>query len=602
MSALSACAQNNAGVADAAPQIAATDAVDMKPVPTKINKTADGYQLLRAGKPYQIKGAGGDGDWAMLAKYGGNSVRTWGADDLAKQLSQAQKLGLSVTAGIWLGHTEHGFDYGDEAQVKAQFEAAKKVIDQFKDSPALLMWGIGNEMEGYKDTTDPKMWAAVQQIAAYAHKVDPNHPTMTVVAEIGGDKVAALHKNCPDIDVVGINSYAGAASIPDRYKKAGGTKPYVLTEFGPAGTWEVGKTDWGAAIEPTSSAKADAYANAWKAAIADKPLALGGYAFTWGNKQEATATWFGMLLPDGEPLGAVDAMSRVWTGKAPPESAPIIEKLDLTGAPKIAPGALINANLKVSDPDKDPIKVNWILQADPMVQGSNGDTEAVPPTFPEAIVKSDNDGAQVKMPAIGGAYRLFAYARDGKGGAAVANIPLFVEGGDKAPAAKARAAKLPFALTPEDGAPPYAASGFMGNTGAITVENSTDNPHSGKSSLKAQYKAADNWGGVVWQSPADDWGDKPGGFDLSGAKKLTFWARGAKGGEKVEFGYGVLDRDKKYYDTAKGKTMETLTSDWKQYTLPVGDVDLSRIKTGFYWTAAGQGAPVTFYLDDIRWE
>ncbi len=600
---LGGCASNNAGVADAAPQIAVNNAMNTTPVPVSLNKTVDGgYQLLRNGQPYLIKGAGGDGDWAQLAKRGANSVRTWGADNLGQQLDKAQKLGLTVTAGIWLGHTEHGFSYDDPKQVAAQFEAAKKVIDQYKDHPALLMWGIGNEMEGHDPKTNPNVWKAIQQIAAYAHQVDPNHPTMTVTADIGADKVPSLNQYSPDIDVLGINSYGGATSIPQRYKEAGGVKPYVLTEFGPAGSWESGKTDWGAAIEPTSSAKAGAYATAWNKAIKDQPLALGGYAFTWGNKQEATATWFGMLLPDGEQLGAVDAMSQIWTGQKPPESAPVIESYGLKGAPKVEPGAVVNADLKVSDPDGDPVKVEWILQADPMVAGSNGDAEATPPSFPDAIVKADNAGAQVKMPSFGGAYRLFAYARDGKNGAAVANIPLFVEGGAKAPASTTKKASLPLDLTPENGAAPYAASGFMGNTGAIALETSTDNPHSGKSALKAQYNATDNWGGVVWQSPVNDWGDAPGGWDLSGAKKLTFWARGAQGGEKVEFGYGVLDRDKKYYDTAKGKLTATLTNAWKQYEIPIGDVDLSRIKTGFYWTAAGAGAPVTFYLDDIRWE
>lgn len=599
---LAGCASNNVGVADAAPQVADNSAMNMTPILVKLDVTADGAQLMRDGKPYLIKGAGGDGDWAALQKRGANSVRTWGADKLGTQLDEAQKLGLTVTAGIWLGHTEHGFSYDDPAQVAAQFEAAKKVIDQHKDHPALLMWGIGNEMEGHDPKTNPNVWKAVQQIAAYAHQVDPNHPTMTVTADIGADKVPSLNKYCPDIDVLGINSYGGATSIPARYKEAGGTKPYVLTEFGPNGSWEVGKTDWGAAIEPTSSAKANAYAMAWNKAIVNSPLALGGYAFTWGNKQEATATWFGMLLPDGEQLGAADAMSQIWTGQKPPESAPVIADFKLDGAPKTQPGALINADLKVSDPDSDPIKVEWILQGDPMVFGTNGDTEAVPPTYPDAIIKADNSGAQIKMPAYGGAYRLFAYARDGRNGAAVANIPLFVEGDAKAPASTVRKASFPFDLTPETGPMPYAASGYMGNSGAIALENSTDNPHSGKSALKAEYKAADNWGGVVWQSPANDWGDKAGGFDLSGAKKLTFWARGAQGGEKVEFGYGVLDRDKKFYDTAKGKISTTLTSDWKQYEVAIGDVDLSRIKTGFYWTAAATGAPITFYLDDIKYE
>src|SRR5436305_1091987 len=95
------------------------------------------------------------------------------------------------------------------------------------------------------------VWSAINSIAARAHKLDPNHPTFTVVAEIGGDRVKNIHRLCPEIDVVGINSYAGAATVPERYKKAGGTKPFVLTEFGPAGTWESKKNHYGAVPEPT---------------------------------------------------------------------------------------------------------------------------------------------------------------------------------------------------------------------------------------------------------------------------------------------------------------------------------------------------------------
>src|SRR4051812_17599014 len=100
-------------------------------------------------------------------------------------------------------------------------------------------------MEGNGAGDNPAIWKAVDQIAAAAKEVDPNHPTMTVVAELGGARVKSIHAMCPHIDIVGINSYGGAPSIGERYKKAGGTKPYVLTEFGPAGTWECGKNSWG---------------------------------------------------------------------------------------------------------------------------------------------------------------------------------------------------------------------------------------------------------------------------------------------------------------------------------------------------------------------
>src|SRR4051795_8593028 len=72
---------------------------------------ADGkWQLLRDGKPYFIKGVGGDAPKAMLPEVGANSFRTWGADRLDAQLDEAQRLGLTVTVGIWLEHERHGFD------------------------------------------------------------------------------------------------------------------------------------------------------------------------------------------------------------------------------------------------------------------------------------------------------------------------------------------------------------------------------------------------------------------------------------------------------------------------------------------------------------
>ena len=80
---------------------------------------------------------------------------------------------------------------------------------------------------------------------------------MTVIAEVGGNKVANLHKYCPDIDIVGINSYAGGQNVGDRYLKqvlAGTAKPYIITEFGPPGQWEYwSKTAFKALNEMTSA-------------------------------------------------------------------------------------------------------------------------------------------------------------------------------------------------------------------------------------------------------------------------------------------------------------------------------------------------------------
>ena len=144
----------------------------------------------------------------------------------------------------------------------------------------------------------------------------------------------------------------------------------------------------------------------------------------------------------------------------------------------------------------------------------------------------------------------------------------------------------------------------MGDHKSIHLDPAcTEQPHAGKTCLRCEFAADTGWGGVVWQSPAGDWGDRGGGYDLTGAKELTFWARGEKGGEVVTFLFGTIAKPKKFFDTGKGALEKvTLTRDWQRFAIPVAGLDLTRIKTGFVWTLASTGQPIVFYLDNIRWE
>ena len=142
------------------------------------------------------------------------------------------------------------------------------------------------------------------------------------------------------------------------------------------------------------------------------------------------------------------------------------------------------------------------------------------------------------MPKDGGGYRLYAYVYDARGNAATANVPLFVKG-PAAPRPPGQGLQAPAGRL-RRGGPREAARISPPATWATprpsrSQEDCPDAPHSGKTCIRVDYQAGDGWGGVVWQSPANDWGDAPGGFDLTGAKALTFWARGAKGGEAVDF-------------------------------------------------------------------
>jgi hypothetical protein len=387
------------------------------PIKTELVKTAAGWELKRGGKPFYVKGVGGDFDKQRLVAIGGNAFRTWGVGpDTQEQLDNAQKLGLAVCVGIWLGSSPEAIN-GALGQVE-------ETVARYKDHPAVLMWGIGNEMEN-QQPDNPALWQALERLAAAAKKIDPNHPTMTVLAEMGRDnmKIRMVHEHCPSIDIVGINSYAGAVAVPERYKKVGGTKPYVLTEYGPPGQWESGRTPWNASFELSSTEKGERYRKAWTDGIvAAKGMALGGYAFLWGNKNEATVTWYGMMLPDGSNLEPIEALAKEW-GKPLANGCPKIKSLKIEGPASVPPGTVIKASVEAVDPENDKLSYEWVLRGDSRDNRYGGGAKAEIEALAGAIAKGDGPTVEVKLPGAG-PYRLFVYIRDGKGNAAVGNIPL----------------------------------------------------------------------------------------------------------------------------------------------------------------------------------
>ena len=153
----------------------------------------------------------------------------------------------------------------------------------------------------------------------------------------------------------------------------------------------------------------------------------------------------------------------------------------------------------------------------------------------------------------------------------------------------------------------YVPSGFTGDYGAIKMdEKCKDNPKSGDTCLKFTYTGEPtqslNWAGVFFQNPANNWGTIDGGYDLTGAKKLTFFARGEKGGEMVEFKFGGISAA--FSDSAGGGTGQlVLTKEWKQYEIPLENEDLPYVLSGFAWVTEQKNSPggMAFFLDEIAY-
>ena len=169
----------------------------------------------------------------------------------------------------------------------------------------------------------------------------------------------------------------------------------------------------------------------------------------------------------------------------------------------------------------------------------------------------------------------------------------------------------PFAVYTDGNSPDnhYIPSGWMGDWGDMKIDDKhMDNPRSGTTSFQIVYngKAAQGarWAGIYWQNPPNNWGTRPGGYDLTGAKKLTFWARGDKGGERIEeFKIGGITGEYADSDVA-GIGPVVLTPEWQQFTIDLEGKDLSSISGGFCWATNIDVNPegCTFYLDDIKYE
>jgi hypothetical protein len=408
-----------------------------QPIPVTVSTNANGFVLLRNGSPYFIKGAGGDAFPERLKEYGGNSIRTWGTDaNTIILLDKAHQLGLTVTMGLWVGHQAHGFDYNNTAAVQAQLEEFREWVRRYKDHPAVLAWGIGNEVELGTSASvfNKKVWNAINDIAAMIHQEDGNHPTLTITAGIDVDKAKDIIQRAPELDMLGVNSYGGIGGVANTLNAASWQKPYVITEWGPNGPWEVNRTSWGAALEQTSTEKAALYKSRYENAILGNPgKCLGSYVFLWANKMEETPTWFGLFMPTlaGEETEVVDVMHYVWSGAWPGNRAPKITTALINSKSAGQSPILTNdvgniATISATDPDGDPLTYEFLFRPE---TGTVGITKIPPATIeylPGLIDQQSGSSITFRAHSNLQNYRLFIFVRDNHNNVATANIPFRV--------------------------------------------------------------------------------------------------------------------------------------------------------------------------------
>ena len=247
----------------------------------KVEKFDDGWKLLINGKPQIINGMNWDyypigtsysydiwkqpsdiiqkaidNEMRLLQNMGVNAIRVYTGIPKKWITYIYEKYGIytmlnysfgryGVTVnGAWMPHT----DYSDPRVQKLLINEVKKLAEDYKNTPGLLMYLLGNEnnyglfwrgaetedipLEDRKSTKMAHHLYKVIDKAALAMKsIDNSHP----VALCNGDLLFLdiIAKEAPDVDIFGTNSYRGISftDLFKRVKKEYG-KPVLLTEFG----------------------------------------------------------------------------------------------------------------------------------------------------------------------------------------------------------------------------------------------------------------------------------------------------------------------------------------------------------------------------------
>lgn len=393
-----------------------------------VKQAGEGFALYKDGEPLNIQGAGGYTNFGMLSRAGANSVRIWDTTGLQTILDSAYFHKLTVAVGLDVGNVNNGFDYTDRRAVEEQFQRIKNTVEKHKDHPAILMWVIGNELYSWRS------WRAVNDIAAMIHELDPQHPTTTTMINFQPKNCMLIKWFCPEIDILSINTFGALPFLPEEISHWlwGWRGPYIVMEWGGSGKWEVENTSWGAPVEHTSTKKAEIILDRFKRfQEQNDQQCLGTYAFYWGQKNEATPTWFSLFTPHGHPTEPIAALSQIWQGRLQDESFPrlnyiLINKKGSLDNITLQAGKKYESTVVLHDSSSTGMAFQYKIYTETVFPGhEEGDSLDYIPVYQTPFLEG-KDQVIIPAPEKEGAYRLYVYVKDTSNRVATSNIPFFV--------------------------------------------------------------------------------------------------------------------------------------------------------------------------------
>ena len=581
---------------------------------TVVKKVDSTWIMEVDGMPFDIKGAtfGYHDDVANYDTYfkdlksiGVNTIRTWGTDENTPALlDAAERFDIKVMLGIWLRHGRPGmedddsFDYlTDKEGMEAMYNAAMETVNTYKDHPALLTWGVANEVYLNMATDEEKLVYSkfLERVCSNIKQLDANHPITSVEAWTFG--LDWWEQYVPSLDIYGLNSYGpGAGVLQDELDKRQIDKPYIVTEFGVTGEWDAPADKNGIKIEPSDKEKYDAIVKGYNNWIKTKPSCLGVFVFHYSSGTDFGGVWL-MTHFNGLYRPQYWAIREAFTGETPDNSVPVIENFSLPDA-QYNSTTWIPVELQVTDAENEALAISFYYN---QREGSRRRRNQMLPLQHRGTLET---GFEIRLPQENGALKFYAFATDTYGNLGIASTSIMVK--DKLAAVrpfKVPKAALPFYVYKDNEDVPYFPSGYMGNYRGLAVDlNHSETVHSGKTAIEISYNVGYDWYGFAMVDPANDWGDILGGYDISGAKTFSFWAKSDSSNVMATIGFGLIEDNKSYYDTAKKSVEIKLTKTWKKYTIKTKRLDLSCIRSGLVVFSSGTGLPHKIYIDDVVFE
>jgi len=373
-----------------------------------IREGSEAWRLVVDEEPFFVKGAGGSRYFERLEDAGANAIRTWDANRAGEILDSAEAHDLKVMLGLWVQHERHGFNYKDYGAVQKQWEEFREVVIKYKDHPALLLWGVGNEV-GF-NRRNLETIEAVDDIAKMIQDLDHVHLVTTVTAGVQREEIPVIMQYAPHIDFISVNSYGDIGKVDDSLSAYGYDGPYLITEWGPDGFWESDTTDMGAPIEQSTNEKERLYYQRYMDHILNEPRCMGSFVFLWGQKQERTHSWFGMFDETGRPYGTVKAMEQAWNEEPFESVTAQIRELKVEGRPFTPSATLVGgivASVEVEGEFEPGAKIRWELYSESTAKSTGGDPEDKPQSAPWLEKGLIPTQALMLTPDTSGAFRLF---------------------------------------------------------------------------------------------------------------------------------------------------------------------------------------------------